>query len=147
MKCLYAIPSEAVAEAQRLCEAYASALSSLSEETIGFADELRAFAEARSAAVIKIDDEDWSAAKEALSERDAARLSGELFWSSDAAGRARLALVEIARSTSKQALDDCKAAGQTHRFEESAYLTTVRAVAAWLGTQVKRGRSVVLVAA
>ncbi len=123
MKCIYAIPRDAAVEARRLSDEYSAALSRVSDGVIELADDLRAFAEARSAAVIKLDDEDWRAATAALSGTDDRRLAGELFWSPEAAERIRRALDEQSKSG------------------------PVRAVAEWLSTQIDRERSMLLVAA
>ncbi|WP_375757342.1 hypothetical protein [Corallococcus exercitus] len=123
MKCIYAIPPDASEAAKKLARRYTEALSKLAEDVIALGDDLRAFAESHGAAVLKLDDDDWTSATEALAQPGDRELAGELFWSPADAQRLRRAL------------------------DEGAELAARRTVSAWLGTQAGRERSILLVAA
>lgn len=120
MKCIYAIPPDASEVARKLAGMYADALSRLSEDVIALGDDLRVFAEAHSAAVLKVDDEDWDSATVDLAPSGSHRLVGELFWSQDDA----LAVL----------------GGLTSRPDGAAQ----SALAHWLGSQGQRHRSFLL---
>ena len=83
MKCIYAIPPDASEVARKLARRYTTALSELSEDVIALGDDLRVFAETHSAAILKVDDEDWDTATVDLAPSGKHRLVGELFWSQD----------------------------------------------------------------
>jgi len=121
MKCIYAIPPDASEVAQKLAGRYTEALSKLSEDVIVVGDDLRAFAERYCAAVLKLDDDDWASATEALSQPGDRELAGELFWS------------PLDTQRLQQALD-----GRTE-------LAVRQVVSAWLGYQVGYERSMLLV--
>jgi hypothetical protein len=123
MKCLYAIPAESAGEAQALCETYSASLESLSSNTVTLADDLRAFAESISSAVLKLDDEDWVAAQKELEAQGSGALAGDIYWSKASALRAQSALDGAIDSTS-----------------------SARALTSWLANQVRRDRAVVLLA-
>ena len=122
MKCIYAIPPDDSEAAKQLAKRYTQALSKLSDDVIARGDDLRAFAEMHGAAVLKLDDDDWASATEGLSLPGDRDLAGELFWSPADAQRF------------------------LHALDGSADLAARRTVSAWLGTQVGRERSVLLVA-
>lgn len=124
MKCLYAIPPDAIADAYTLCTTYATALKTLSVDAIQHDENVRAFSESSGVAALKLDDDDWLAVRARLEEQGESVLAGEIFWPGDAAERVRTALSKEAPSTAM--------AG--------------RAVAAWLANQVRRERAIVLLA-
>lgn len=85
MKCIYAIHLDASESAKELAEQYTQALARLSDDVIVLGDDLRAFAETRGAAALKLDDDDWAAAINALSAAGDCVILGEIFWSAHAA--------------------------------------------------------------
>lgn len=120
MKCVYAIPDDASATAQRLAGRYAEALANLSEDVISLGDDLRAFAEMHGVAVLKLNENDWATITETLglsSDRD---LAGELFWAPRDAQRVQIAI------------------------DEGAYRPERQTLSAWLKNQVDRERSILL---
>lgn len=119
MKCIYAIPPDESEVARKLAAQYTDALSKLSEDAIALGDDLRAFAEAHGAAVLKVDDEDWDSATVDLTTSGRQRLVGELFWSQNDA----LAMLEGLMSPDGAAQS---------------------ALAHWLGNQGQRHRSFLL---
>jgi hypothetical protein len=121
MKCLYAIPAQSAAEALARCATYAAALETLSSNVVALADDLRSFSESLGTPALKIDDEDWEAAQQRLEARGESTLAGDIFWPTDAARRAQVALEAASDSTS-----------------------ATLALASWLAGQVGRDRAVVL---
>lgn len=120
MKCIYAIPPEDFEAAKKLAKRYTQALSKLSDDVIALGDDLRAFAETHSAAVLKQEDIDWASACAGLHERFMGHL-GEIFWSAE---RAKL----------------------VGKAFQQASVDTARILGVWLASQTARGRSFVLLA-
>ena len=120
MKCIYAIPPNASEAAKNLAMGYAEALSKLSEGVFMLGDNLRAFAETHSVAVLKQEDSDWGSACAGLSEHWAGHL-GKLFWSSEEAK-------QVGNACQRESVD------------------TAQILGAWLASQAARGRSFVLLA-
>jgi len=120
MKCIYSIPPDETEVARKFAGRYADALSRLSEDVIVLSDDLRVFAETHSAAVLKVDDDEWDTATVDLVSSDKRRMVGELFWSPNDA----LAVFEEL----------------TRRSEGAAQSAVVH----WLGSQGQRHRSLLL---
>ncbi len=124
MKCLYAVPSDRAGDARLLSAAYAESLESFSSKAVMLSDDLRAFAESSAVAVLKLGDEDWEVARQQLERSGAGALVGDLYWSSDAVLRAKEALEGTCDTSS-----------------------SAKELAAWLASQVRRDRVVVLLVA
>ncbi len=121
MKCIYAIPPDASEAAKKLAKRYTQALSKLSDDVIALGDDLRAFAEMHGAAALKLDDDDWTSATEGLSLGSDRELAGALFWSMADAQHLLQALGQGAKSDAW------------------------RTVSEWLGLQLGRTRSFILI--
>ena len=124
MKCIYAIPIEAVDIVSHLCREYADELESYSNMVVAKSDELRETVENVAGPVFQLDDDDWDSIGADLTFADSENtrdLPGEIFWARDDAMAAAKVLEKSARVASKDAAN-------------------------WLLGQVERNRSFVLLA-